>query len=115
MKSEKDNTHKTQHDADAMIGAWLKKRLPDAPPQPWFTRNVMNRLPGRITRVASVVEYILYIIGIAASIAAAIKYYAGITNSGSVTPLEIIVVLSLLATAGAMAYALIAPWITARH
>lgn len=115
MTPENNDTQKKPHADDQMIAAWLKKRLPDAPPQPWFTRNVMNRLPGRITRVASVVEYILYITGIAASIAAAIKYYAEITAPGSVTPLEIIVLLSLLATAVAMAYALIASWITARH
>lgn len=109
------DNNKNNRDEDAMIGSWLKRRLPDAPPQPWFTRTVMNRLPDRSQKIASIVEYVLYIIGIAASTAAAIRYFRGIESSGEATPVELSVLLLLIAMAGVMAYWLISPWVMPRR
>lgn len=109
------DNNKYNKDEDAMIGFWLKRRLPDAPPQPWFTRTVMNRLPDRTQRIASIVEYVLYIIGIAASVVAAIRYFRGIEASGEATPVELSVLFFLIAMAGVMAYWLISPWVIPRR
>ncbi len=103
-------TDRQKNIKDSDIESWLKRKLPDAPPQPMFTRMVMNRLPERAVRIASIVEYTLYIIGIAATTVTAIRYISAITSTGEATPTDLTVVGVMIALGSAMLYSLIAQW-----
>ncbi len=68
-----DNTPRGRQAIDAEISALLDKELAKANTNPWFTPRVMNRLPeqSRWGRV-SVWQWVCYILGVAALIAAAV-------------------------------------------
>ncbi len=74
MKPEHNTLNNTgRRDIDAEITALLDKEMPQANDNPWFTPRVMNRLPeqsrwGRI----SLWQWVCYILGVAALIAAAV-------------------------------------------
>lgn len=42
--------------SDRHLSQLIKHNLLEAPPSPWFTRKVLNRLPERKIKVASLVE-----------------------------------------------------------
>lgn len=50
------------------LGGMLKPNLRQAPPTPWFTRTVLNRLPPRRMAVAACRECTLYIVSLVVTI-----------------------------------------------
>ncbi len=51
-------------DTDKKLRKLFQESALQAPPSPWFTRKVLNRLPERKLRAATYIEYALYITGI---------------------------------------------------
>lgn len=113
MKPENASIHKSAD--DRQISDLLKRRLPYAPPQPWFVRTIMNRLPGRIIRIAATIERILYIIGIisSATVAAVITRHA--FEAGQISINNSMTLIGMLALMGLLLYALISPLAIRRY
>lgn len=100
---------------DRKFGTHLRQRLPDAPPQPMFTRMVMNRLTHRSTLIATFIEYTLYIIGIATTGVVAtnlgIKYF----KSPMVSEVQLTGLITLILVFFCLLYALISPFVGERR
>lgn len=68
-----------KHDiTDKHIKEFLKRELPQAPDNPWFTRKVMNRLPEKRTNWAARIENFGFL---AAAITLGIFWYMLITTT----------------------------------
>ena len=52
-----DNNSKNNKLDDRQLSLLMKKELPAAPANPWFTRKVMNRLPAKGPHIYSWIEY----------------------------------------------------------
>ena len=63
----------------------MKKELPAAPANPWFTRKVMNRLPAKGPHIYSWIEYTAYAIALVALIVFWCIFYNDIKESGKLT------------------------------
>lgn len=105
--------HNTDPSSDARLSEIFKRHLPDAPPQPWFTRTVLNRLPDRTLRIVSLIEYTLYIIGIVATTVATINLVNEISTEESVCGVQILTALLLVGIFGALLYSILSPWVSA--
>lgn len=95
--------------SDSELADQLRRSLPNAPEDPWFTRKVLNRLEDRPRKIAARIEYILYIIGIATTAVVATNMGGEIIQTSSITLSQIIALPILAALAGTLSYALIAP------
>ena len=113
MKSDNE-IQKTTAD-DRQIAELLKRNLPQAPPQPWFVRSVMNRLPGRIVRIASIIEYLLYIIGVISTATVACHIAGTAYNEGLITIDHSIAFIGILALMGLLLYAMVSPFALKRR
>lgn len=82
-----------------------------APPSPWFTQNVLHRLPDRKRRVASFIEYALYIIGIIATVIYTTIYVINTLKSSVVTVNDVITYTILVALFVSLCYMVIAPFV----
>ncbi len=70
-----------KHDiTDKQIKEFLKRELPQAPVNSWFTRKVMNRLPEKRTNWAARIENIGFLV---AAITLGIFWYMLITTTNS--------------------------------
>lgn len=68
-----------KHDiTDKQIKKFLKRELPQAPVNPWFTRKVMNRLPEKRTNWAARIENTGFLV---AAITLGIFWYMLITTT----------------------------------
>ncbi len=109
----KSPLHNTDIPSDARLSEILKRHLPDAPPQPWFTRTVLNRLPDRTLRIVSLIEYALYIIGIVATSIATINLFNEINAKESICGTQILTALLFVGIFGALLYSILSPWVSA--
>ena len=91
------------------------KELPKAPPSPWFTRKVMNRLPERKQRIASTIELSVYFIGIIVDLLFLVKYSATAMDASITThhPLDdsFIILYVLIFLMFALLYMFISPFV----
>lgn len=70
-----------KHDkTDKQIKEFLKRELPQAPANPWFTRKVMNRLPEKRTNWAAWIENAGFLV---AAITLGIFWYMLITTTAN--------------------------------
>lgn len=80
---------------DENLRALLKEHArQSAPPSPWFTKKVMNRLPPRRVRTVAVIEYAVYAVAavltaIFATIYGIDCYRSGVVTIGNLTLLAI--------------------------
>ncbi|MBD5350567.1 MAG: hypothetical protein HDR89_06775 [Bacteroides sp.] len=90
----------------------LHRLLPDAPPHPMFTRMVINRLPRRSVRILSLLEYTLYIIGIATTGVIATRMIIEMSHAAEVPLNTTLTLLTLITIFFSLLYALILPFAT---
>lgn len=95
------------------LGGMLKQNLRQAPPTPWFTRTVLNRLPPRRMAVAACLEYTLYIVSLVVTIVCGWQFVEN-SMEGGVRIYDLIVYLTFVATGGALLYMIISPIVLAR-
>lgn len=96
---------------DREFSSRLHRLLPEAPPNPMFTRMVMNRLSRRSARIASLIEYALYIIGIATTGVIATKLAIQISSASNVTGNQTLTLMTLIGVFFSLIYALISPFV----
>lgn len=70
---------------EAILRQRLKASALQAPPSPWFTRKVMNRLPEKRMRIAAKIEYAVYAIAAIATVVMGIIYCHNTLSSGVIT------------------------------
>ena len=80
-----DNNSKNNTLDDRQLSQLMKKELPAAPANPWFTRKVMNRLPAKGPHIYSWIEYTAYAIALVALIVFWCIFYNDIKESGKLT------------------------------
>lgn len=98
MNPDIRNNRSSEAELDRKISDLLRKELPQASGNPWFTRRVMNRLPeqSRWARI-SIWQWICYLLGGIGFIAAIVMTANHLTATGyTETMLITIVTLSLL-------------------
>lgn len=104
------NDNKTQHHlSDKQLKALFHDRLPEAPRNPWFVRKVMNRLPAKDTPAYYWIEYISYIIALAAVTAGWWHFVNGIKETGVITGGDLINMLCLGSVSTVIAISFLAP------
>lgn len=91
----------------------MLRKAPSAPPSPWFTRKVLNRLPDKKKRLASTIEFSVYVIGIIISSIYIIGYMKGLM-SNEATNLDIAILYGLVALLISMMYLLFSPFVYQR-
>ncbi len=94
---------------DQQLSEWIKKNAPDAPEQPWFTKNVINRLPDRLIRRMQLIERMLYIIGIITIGIFTIQLAKAINTSDTITTIQIFSLLTFAGLFGALIYGFLSP------
>lgn len=82
----------------------------EAPPSPWFTRKVLNRLPDRKRRVASIIEYALYIIGIITTVCYTVSFIRQTLQNHMITIGDVTVYCVLVALFLSLCFMLITPF-----
>lgn len=83
----------------------------EAPPSPWFTRKVMNRLPPQKIRTAAMAEYMVYIIAALATIIITVVYGIRTYASGTVTVGDIGIIACTTGLLLAILYLMLSPWL----
>lgn len=96
---------------DTDIKRLMQERLPQAPKSEWFTRKVMNRLPGKRRQTYSWIEYISYAIALIIYIGAWIPLLDGIRTSDAVTMNDLISAVTLAGIGLGMALGFMLPQI----
>lgn len=103
--------NKTDNITDRKIRELLKKSRFDAPPSPWFTRKVMNRLPNKKVKVLAWIEYAVY--AAAAFLTAILGLNFGINAflSGTVRLGDIAVMATYMGVFCAIIILIVSPWL----
>lgn len=107
----KRHTHPDQSISDRDLSQLLKHNLLEAPPSPWFTRKVMNRLPQRKVRIASLIEYAVYIIGIIITGIFTARFVIQTLHTGVITVGNLFTYGILFTLCCSLLYMLISPWV----
>lgn len=102
--------HKEENEADTKWRKMFHAGALEAPPSPWFTQNVLHRLPERKRRVASLIEYALYIIGIIVTCAYTVTYVMNTIKSNVITVNNVIVYAMLVALLISLCYMAVVPF-----
>lgn len=105
-----DNLYKTDDALDSRLRHMMHKGALQAPPSPWFTQNVLHRLPERKRCIASVVEYIIYVLGIVATSTYLVMYVVGTVERSVVTVNDVIIYAVLMALLVSLCYMLVVPF-----
>ncbi len=105
-----ENRHDRLNDRE--LRDMLQRNRLTAPPSPWFTRKVMNRLPERRVRLVSYIEYGLYLAAIAVTVIFAVTGIKNIFNSGVVTIGDLTNIGLYAGLFIGELYLLISPWFT---
>ena len=87
----------------------FKHGAPSAPPSPWFTKNVLHRLPERKRRIAMMIEYALYVAGVIATSINIYKCVGHALASGAITVGDIMTFGALMALLLSLIYMIVAP------
>lgn len=97
-------------DFDSLLRQRLKASALQAPPSPWFTRKVMNRLPEKHMRLASRIEYVVYAIAALATVVMGIIYCHNTLSSGVITVGNIIMLATYIGIFLAIIALAVTPW-----
>lgn len=96
---------------DDTLRALLKKSALQAPPEPWFTKKVMNRLPERAVNLTAWIEYGVYLISALATIVYGVIFGIDTYHSGVITVGDFSVLALLVGLLIAIAWLFISPWL----
>lgn len=111
----KTNLHNNNHHttADNRLRQLLDeaRNATDAPPSPWFTRKVMNRLPPQKIRTAAMAEYMVYIIAALATIIFTVVYGIRTYASGTVTVGDLCIIACSTGLLLAILNLMLTPWL----
>ncbi|MCM1484439.1 MAG: hypothetical protein NC043_08880 [Muribaculaceae bacterium] len=94
----------------AELSRILKESLPQAPPSPWFTRKVLNRLPQRRAAMAARIEYAVYIIGLIVTAIYGATYVHDTLASGEIAVADALTYMVFLGLFGSLLYLIISPY-----
>ena len=97
---KKEQTDMTDKD----ISELLKRNLPKAPPEPWFTRKVMARLPERKRFWAGWIETVACAVGLVVTLVFGVIYGVGLMQEPVLTVSDITITGLMAAMAGALAW-----------
>lgn len=97
---------------DDTLRRLMKANAMQAPPSPWFTRKVMNRLPRKRVRTFALVEYCVYILAAVATIVFAIFYALEVRQTGQVTVGNITMMAICFCLFCSIVYLCIEPWLS---
>ena len=89
---------------DKEFGDFLKRSLPLAPPEPWFTRKVMSRLPERKRFWAGWIETVVCGVGLVVTLVLAVVYGIGLVSAPVVTVGDVASTGVMAALTGALAW-----------
>ncbi len=106
---EDTNTPKENESEERRFRRMFHKGALEAPPSPWFTQNVLHRLPDRKRRVAAWIEYALYIVGIICTMAYTGVYVVSTVKSSVVTVNNVMTYAVLVALLVSLCYMVLAP------
>ena len=95
---------------DEALRSLLKSAALQAPPSPWFTRKVMNRLPEKGVRTAAWIEYAVYLMAALATVIYAVIYGAGVWNTGYVTVGNITMMAICFGLFCSIVFLMVEPW-----
>lgn len=96
--------------ADSSLRSLLKSNALQAPPSPWFTRKVMNRLPEKRVHTLARIEYTLYMMAAIFTIIYSVIYVKGVWASGVITVGNISVMAICIGLLCSIAFLMIEPW-----
>ncbi len=108
----KENASSPSRLSDEELRTLLQRHSLTAPPSPWFTRKVMNRLPPRKVRGVALAEYSVYALCAAATIVFAIFYILDTIQTGRITVGNLTVLTSTFGLLCAILYLGVSPWFT---
>ncbi len=95
---------------DQELRELLRKSNFNAPPSPWFTRKVMNRLPRKSKRNMAWVEYAVYIISAILIGVFGIRYATDTLHSGVIRIADITAIATYLCAFCAVIMLIVTPW-----
>ncbi len=95
---------------DELLRNLIKKDLPYAPPSPWFTKKVLNKLPERRRRIASYCEYAVYLLALGAVTAYGIKLFKAVMSAPVITVSDITVGITVAGIFTALIWSIISPF-----
>lgn len=98
--------------SDIRLRELLKRNAISAPPSPWFSRKVLNRLPPRRKAFAAWMEYTVYIIAACLTATVGIDFGLDTLRQGIVTVSDIATLCACLGLFFAICWIAITPWIT---
>lgn len=96
---------------DRKLRELLRKSNFNAPPSPWFTRKVMNRLPEKKKRNIARAEYAVYILSAILIGFFGIRYAANTFSSGIVRISDITAMSAYLCAFCAVILLTLSPWV----
>ncbi len=82
-----------------------------APPSPWFTKKIMNRLPPRRVRTVAFIEYGVYAIAAVLTAIFAAVYGVGCYHSGAVTIGNLAVLAIYFGILASIIWLGVSPWL----
>lgn len=89
---------------DKEFGDFLKRSLPQAPPEPWFTRKVMARLPDRKRFWAGWIETVACGVGLVVTLVLAVFYGIDLVKAPVVTVGDLMSIGMMTVLTGALAW-----------
>lgn len=107
--------HKKDDAIDSRLRLLMHKGALQAPPSPWFTQNVLHRLPERKRCIASIVEYIIYVAGIVATSIYLVMYVVDTVESNVVTVSNLITYAVLVSLLVSLCYMVVVPFWRSRY
>ncbi|MDE6100722.1 MAG: hypothetical protein K2G01_06720 [Paramuribaculum sp.] len=104
------NTH--EKISDEKLKALLnEQKFITAPPSPWFTKKVMNRLPPKRVRSVAIIEYAVYAVAAVMTAVLAAVYGIDCYRSGTITVGDLITLCIYFGLFVSIAWLGITPWI----
>ena len=105
------DTEKRKEINDAELARLLKLSALTAPPSPWFTRKVMNRLPERKVRVVALAEYAVYVLAALVTAVMGYFYTRDVLAGGVITVGNIVMFSAFVGLIIAIGWLFVSPWI----
>lgn len=102
--------NKADNNQDSRLRELFKASRFDAPPSPWFTKKVINRLPRKRARNLAWAEYALYAVAGIITAALGISYTVDIFREGIVRIGDIAVIATYMCAFCAIVFLCLSPW-----
>lgn len=110
-----DNTHSGNSPelSDVTLRSLMRATLHGAPPDPLFTRKVLNRLPERRRAWCVRLEYGVYLAALVFLTIVSVRFVASVIDAGSINIFDVMNMTILGVLGAGVVYSLVAPFVTA--